>query len=202
MMFGGTDTKPIRFEDKIPIPFKGIFADNSFLGIIFNEQYATVYLSFVLVFIVWIMLYKTKLGLRIRSVGENPKAADTLGINVFAIRYFAVIASGFLAGLGGASLSLALVSYFRSTLVSGQGFIALAAMIFGKWKPQGAMFSCLIFGASIGLEVFLKSRINSPLLSPILAMIPYVLTLVILIGFVGKSKAPSADGVPYDKGNN
>lgn len=194
---GTTMTKPIDLNHKMPRPFNGIFSNNSFLDLVFN-QYITVYLSFLLVLIMWFMLYKTKLGLRIRSVGEHPKAADTLGINVHKIRYFSVILSGILSGFGGAAMSLAVVSNFRPTLISGQGFIALAAMIFGKWKPQGAMWACLLFGAAQGLIVYLGG-ISANIPTQILAMVPYILTLIVLTGFVGKSSGPAANGEPYTK---
>jgi simple sugar transport system permease protein len=194
---GATMTKPLSLEDKIPRPFNGVFQQNSFFDLIFNH-YATVYIAFLFVALVWFVLYKTKLGLRIRSVGEHPEAADTLGINVFKVKYIAVIFSGIFAGFGGAAMSVAVVSNFRPTLISGQGFIALAAMIFGKWKPQGAMWACLLFGFAQGLVVFLGAK-DIAVSSQIWAMLPYVLTLIILIGVVGKSEAPSADGVPFEK---
>jgi simple sugar transport system permease protein len=150
------------------------------------------------VFIVWFLLYKTRFGLRLRAVGEHPRAADTLGVNVFKIKYIAVILSGIFAGFGGAAMSIAVVSNFRPTLISGQGFIALAAMIFGKWKPQGSMWACLLFGAAQGLVVFLGGT-SIKVSSQILAMIPYILTLIVLMGFVGKSSGPAADGIPYEK---
>lgn len=193
-----TTTKTLSLDDKIQRPLNGIFAQGSFMDSVFN-QYATVYLAIFLVLVVWFVLYKTKLGLRVRACGEHPKAADTLGINVYKIRYFAVIASGIFAGLGGASMSIAIVSRFSPSLISGQGFIALAAMIFGKWKPQGAMWASLFFGAATGVSIFIGST-GVQVSSHILSMIPYVLTLVVLMGFVGKSSAPAADGIPYIKG--
>ncbi|MCT4607350.1 MAG: ABC transporter permease [Marinisporobacter sp.] len=195
---GATMTKSIDLDSKMPRPLDGIFAQNSFFDLVFN-QYATVYIAFILVFVIWYVLYKTRIGLRIRAVGEHPKAADTLGINIYKIRYLSVILSGIFAGFGGASMSLAVVSNFRPTLISGQGFIALAAMIFGKWKPQGAMWACLLFGAAQGLVVFLGGTAIE-ISSQILAMLPYIITLVILVGFVGKSAGPAASGVPYEKG--
>ena len=147
---GATMTPTISMENKMPRPLNGLLPEGSILDTIFNT-YATVFVAFILVALVWYVLYKTKLGLRIRAVGEHPGAADTLGINVNRVRYLAVIASGILAGFGGASMSLAIVSSFRPTLVSGQGYIAMAAVIFGKWKPQGAMAACLLFGFSTAL---------------------------------------------------
>ena len=195
---GATMTKSIPLDNKMPRPLNGVFPDGSFLSIIFDNQYATVYLAFLMVLIIWFFMYKTKYGLRLRSVGEHPTAADTLGINVMKIRYFAVIMSGVFAGFGGAAMSLAIVSNFRPTLISGHGFIALAAMIFGKWKPQGALLACLLFGGAQGLAVFL-GQFNFEISTQLISMLPYVITIVVLIGFVGKSAAPSADGVPYEK---
>ncbi len=197
---GATMTPSIPMENKIPRPLNGVFEQGSMLDTIFNS-YATVYLAFALVFVAWYVLYKTKLGLRIRAVGEHPGAADTLGINVTKVRYTAVIISGILAGLGGASMSLAIVSAFRPTLISGHGYIAIAAVIFGKWRPQWAAAACLLFGFSTALSVYfgnpeLPFRINENLLS----MIPYVVTLVVLVLFVKKSKAPAALGTSYVKG--
>ncbi|MGO1368408.1 MAG: ABC transporter permease [Senegalia sp. (in: firmicutes)] len=194
-----TMTKSIDFSAKMPRPFNGVFESNSFLDLLFN-QYATVYMAFILVFIVWFVLYKTKLGLRIRSVGEHPAAADTLGVSVVKIRYLSVVLSGIFAGFGGAAMSIAVVSNFRPTLISGQGFIALAAVIFGKWKPQGAMWACLLFGAAQGLTVYLGGVDAVNISSQLLAMLPYVLTLIILTGFVGRATAPAASGDPYQKG--
>ena len=197
---GATMTPTISMENKMPRPLNGLLPEGSILDTIFNT-YATVFIAFILVALVWYVLYKTKLGLRIRAVGEHPGAADTLGINVKRVRYLAVIASGILAGFGGASMSLAIVSSFRPTLISGQGYIAMAAVIFGKWKPQGAMAACLLFGFSTALSVFfgnpqLPFSINENLLS----MIPYVITLIVLVLFVKSSKAPAALGNPYKKG--
>ena len=147
----------------------------------------------------WFVLYRTKWGMRILAVGENPAAADTLGINVYKTRYICVILSGILAGIGGATVTLGIVAQFTQTSVAGQGFIALAAVIFGKWKPLGAYRACLIFGFSQALTVVLGGgAVAVP--TEILAMLPYVLTIVILILFIGKSVAPKADCVPYVKG--
>ena len=194
---GAAMTKPIPFENKMPVLFGKVFAKGSFFGNIF-QQSITVYLAFVVVFLVWFVLYKTPLGLRMRSVGEHPKAAETLGINVYRMKYIGVLTSGLLAGMGGACLSLAIVANFRETLISGKGFIALAAMIFGKWKPHGALLACLLFGAAQGLVVFLgstKYQVSPQLLS----MIPYLLTLLVLILFVGEANGPKANGKVYEK---
>ncbi|WP_093753338.1 ABC transporter permease [Tepidimicrobium xylanilyticum] len=205
---GAAMTIPLDLDNKIPRPLNGLFSSISptnptmarivdALDSIFN-QYATVYIALLLVLAVWFFLYKTKLGLRIRSVGEHPRAADTLGINVYRIKYLAVILSGVLAGFGGAAMSIAVISNYRAALISGQGFIALAAMIFGKWKPQGAMLGCLLFGAAQGLVVYLGST-SLNISSQLLAMLPYIITLVVLMGFVGEARGPKASGIPYEK---
>ncbi len=196
---GGATSTPLTMDQKLPQWLTNVFKDGSFLKSAFN-QYATFYIALILVVIVYIILYRTKLGLRMRAVGEHPLAADTLGINVRAIKYFGVLSSGFLAGLGGASLSIAVVANFRTTLVSGQGFIALAAMIFGNWKPQGALMASLLFGLAQGLAIhFGGGNLNIP--SSVLSMLPYVLTLIILIITSGKNRAPKANGLQYVKKN-
>ena len=149
--------------------------------------------------IMWFVFYRTKWGLRILAVGENPAAADTLGINVYKVRYICVILSGILAGVGGATVTLGIVAQFSQTSIAGQGFIGLAAVIFGKWKPQGAYKACLVFGFAQALTVVLGGgALAVP--SEILAMLPYALTILILILFVGKSVAPKANGIAYEKG--
>lgn len=209
---GAAMTPPLDLDLKIPRPLNPLFVSlrqkmvnsselaNTFrstLESIFN-QYATVYIAFLLVLLIWFLLYKTKLGLRIRSVGEHPRAADTLGVNVFRIKYFAVILSGIFAGLGGAALSIAVISNYRAALISGQGFIALAAMIFGNWKPQGAMWGCLLFGAAQGLTVYLGGT-SLQVSSQVLSMLPYIITILVLVFFVGEATGPKANGLPYEK---
>lgn len=159
----------------------------------------SVILAFIVVVVTWFVLYKTKWGLRIRALGEHPAAVDTLGVSVYRSRYACVIISGILAGIGGGTVTLAVISQFNPMAISGQGFIALAAVIFGKWKPWGAYAACLLFGFSQALVVMLgDGTVRIP--STILSMIPYVLTIFILIIFVGRSSAPRASGVPYEKG--
>lgn len=194
---GAAMTLPIDFNHKIPKSLNSILPDTGFLNYVFN-QYDTVYLAFIMVGLVWFLLYKTKLGLRIRSVGEHPRAADTLGVNVYLIKYIAVILSGVFAGFGGAAMSLAVVANYRVTLISGQGFIALAAMIFGKWKPQGAMWACLLFGSAQGLITYVGST-SVEIPSALLAMVPYLITLLVLTFVVGEGNGPKANGVPYEK---
>ena len=193
---GATMTPPVTTLPKL-------FGENAFQGTAMENLNVdiTVILGLVATVALWFFLYKTKWGLRVRSVGEHPAAADTLGINVSRTRYLSVLTSGILAGFGGASMTLAIISQFNPTAISGQGFIALAAVIFGKWTPFGAYGACLLFGLAQALTVVLggsESSLQVP--SQILAMLPYILTIVVLILFVGRSVAPKADGEPYEKG--
>lgn len=192
---GSTTSLPV---DKTLPKLFGTNLDNQILSNL------NVDISFILAILftvaIWILLYRTKWGLRIRSVGEHPAAADTLGISVCGVRYACVIVSGALAGMGGATITLGIVSQFGPTAVAGQGFIALAAVIFGKWTPHGAFGACLIFGFAQALVVVLGGG-NVAIPSEILSMLPYVLTIIVLIIFVGKSAAPKADGIPYEKGS-
>ena len=154
-------------------------------------------IALICVVLLWVFLYRTKWGLRVLAGGEHPAAADTLGVNVYKIRYLSVIASGFFSGLGGAAVTVSLISNFTPTSITGQGFIALAAVIFGKWTPHGAYGAALMFGFAQALAIYLGAGSSIP--SQFYAMLPFVLTLVVLI-LVGKSEAPRADGQPYVKG--
>ncbi|QWT17399.1 ABC transporter permease [Collinsella sp. zg1085] len=191
---GGTQSPSIATLPKL---FgKGAFADTPWANL--NVD-ITVVLGIIICALVWFVLYHTALGLRVRAVGEHPGAADTLGINVSRVRFACVVLSGVMAGFGGASITLAIISQFTQTAVAGQGFIALAAVIFGKWTPHGSYAACLLFGLAQALVIILGGGVV-PIPSEILACLPYVLTLFILILFVGKSVAPAADGIPYEKG--
>jgi len=168
-----------------------------FVGAVIGDQNLVVWLSILAVPLAWWFLFRTRIGLRIRAVGEHPRAADTLGISVYRIRYLCVILSGLLSGLGGAYLSLSVAHSFSDNMTSGAGFIALAAMIFGKWNPIGAFLACLLFGFGQSLGINLQGT-GFP--DQLVAATPYVLTVVALAGFVGRAIAPAADGVPYEVG--
>lgn len=196
---GATQTPPV--PNKMPKVLSGLFDDlASDTAIAFNQDMAVI-LAVVAVIIMWVFLYRTKFGLRVRSVGEHPAASDTLGINVYKTRYGCVMASGFLAGLGGATMTLSVISAFSPTAISGHGYIALAAVIFGRWTPHGTFGACLLFGFAQALVVLLGGGMIA-LDTKILAMIPYVLTILVLILMRGKSVAPKAEGVPFDKGSH
>jgi len=173
-----------------------------FLGEAIGEINPLVIIAFVSVFVSWFIIYKTTLGLRMRSVGENPEAADTLGINVYKIRYFGVLMSGVLASLGGAFLSVGETGNFKELMSGGRGFIALAAMILGNWNPIGAMLASLLFGASEAYANLLQSSklIEVPAsVKPLFNMVPFIVTLIVISGFIGKTRPPAADGIPYEK---
>lgn len=196
LLFDGATHTP-ALEKKLPKLFSGNIMQNSIMKNLNLD--ITVVLALIATIILWFVFYKTKWGLRIRAVGEHPGAADTLGINVSLTRYVCVILSGVLSGFGGASVTLAIISQFTPTAISGQGFIALAAVIFGKWTPHGVYGACLLFGFAQALAIMLGGS-NFFLPSQILAMLPYVLTILVLVLFVGRSSAPKASGEPYEKG--
>lgn len=152
-------------------------------------------LCIILLIISYIVIDKTRFGLRLKAVGENPSAADSLGVSVSRIRYAGVLISGVLASLGGAWLALDQHS-FTDGMSAGRGYIALAAMIIGKWNPWGAAGACLIFGFAESLSIQFQ---NLPIPTQFIQMLPYILTIIVLAGFIGKSTPPAADGVPYEK---
>jgi simple sugar transport system permease protein len=158
---------------------------------------APIVLAFGLVPVTWWVLNRTPFGLRLRAVGENPEAADTAGVNVARIRYVAVLLSGALAAIGGAYLSTGQSSLFTRNMTAGRGFIALAALIFGKWRPVQTMLACLLFGIAEALSIQMQGVSEIPV--QFIQIIPYVLTIVVLAGFIGHSRAPRALGLPYQK---
>jgi simple sugar transport system permease protein len=185
---------PGRFTSlKIPI-----LGDIPVVGSMFFDHNMFVYVTFILVIVLHFGLFYTRWGLRSRSVGEHPEAADTVGINVYRTRYRNVILGGFIAGFGGAFLTLAQVSRFEENLTAGIGFIGLAAMIFGRWMPIGVLGAGLVFGFARALQQKL-GIVGTPIPSEFLSMTPYLVTLIVVAGVVGKARPPAADGQPYIK---
>lgn len=200
VLFNSTDTIPLSPDQKIPSLFKGVFDTGTVFGRFMDNvfaNYASTYIVFFVVVLVWFVFYKTRFGLRLRACGEHPLACETLGINVLAVRFWCVCISGFLAGLGGACVTMTTSNQFRPISIVGQGFIAIAAVIFGKFRPQGALIGCLLFGFCSGLKVVLGG--SSGVSMHLISMIPYVVTVIVLILFVGKSRVPAANGKPYIK---
>ena len=195
-IFGSSDTSPLESAQKLPKLFDGVFEAGSFWSNVLNVS-TVAYLVFFIAAAIWFVFYKTKFGAHLRAVGEHPEACESLGISVYRVRYICVIFSGFLAGLGGAFVTLATINQFRPSVIVGQGFIAIAAVIFGKFSPQGAMKACVLFGFCSGVKSILSMyNIISPNL---ISMIPYIVTIVALILFVGKGHTPAANGKIYVK---
>ncbi|MEH6631998.1 MAG: ABC transporter permease [Halopseudomonas aestusnigri] len=190
----------------ITLPGAETLADIPILGQVYTELLSghnlLVYVAFLAVPITWWVLYKTRFGLRLRAVGENPQAVDTAGISVTFIRYRAVICAGILCGIAGAYLSTGQNAAFGKEMSAGQGYIALAAMIFGKWKPLPGLLACLLFGFLDAMAVRLQG-VSLPGIGEIpvqfMQALPYILTVVLLAGFIGKAVAPKAIGTPYVK---
>lgn len=159
--------------------------------------YAPMVIAFLLVPLTWYVLNRTPFGLRLRAVGENPEAADTAGVSVARIRYTGVLISGALAAMGGAYLSIGQSSLFTRNMTAGRGFIALAALIFGKWRPVQTMLACLFFGLAEAVAIQMQGVVNIPV--QFIQIIPYVLTIIMLAGFIGLSRAPRSLGIPYQK---
>jgi simple sugar transport system permease protein len=193
-----------RFEP-INLPFAETLAGVPFLGPVYSELISghsiLVYLAFLAVPGTWWLLYRTRFGLRLRAVGENPAAVDTAGVSVVGLRYAAVAICGVLCGLAGAYLATALQAGFVKEMTAGRGFIALAALIFAKWKPWAALWSCLLFGLLQAIALRYQNIDLGAFVVPVQVMdaLPYILTVVILAGFVGKAIPPRAGGEPYVK---
>jgi ABC-type uncharacterized transport system permease subunit len=168
-----------------------------FIGEALEQLNLLIWVALIMVAVLSLFLFRTAQGLRLRSVGENPLAADTAGISPIRMRYYAVIASGSLAAMGGVFLSIGFVHSFSQNMTAGKGFIALAAVIFGKWKPGGALAAALLFGFSSALAQRLP--VFSPTTAVLFQALPYVLTLIALAGLVGRSRPPAADGIPYER---
>ena len=194
-----------RFEP-ITLPFAEAIRDVSFIGPVYYElisgHTALVYIALLFVPLTWWVMYRTRFGLRLRAVGENPAAVDTAGISVVGLRYVAVLICGVLCGIAGAYLATALQASFVKDMSAGRGFIALAALIFAKWRPWYVLYACLLFGFLQAMalrpdviESVLPFKVNAQLLD----VLPYILTVIILAGFVGKAIPPRAGGEPYVK---
>ncbi|HVM69665.1 MAG TPA: ABC transporter permease [Gaiellaceae bacterium] len=194
-IYGGAGTPPNI--DRIPDVHLGFLKDWYFLGPILGQLNLMIWLAAGTIVLAWVVLFKTPIGLRIRSVGEHPRAAETVGISVYATRYAAVTLSGVLAALGGAYLSIGFVNSFNQNMTAGRGFIALAAVIFGSWRPFGAAAAALLFGFSSALAQRLPAYSESA--AVLFQALPYVLTLIAVAGVIGRSIPPAAVGRPYKK---
>jgi general nucleoside transport system permease protein len=192
----GTEGTPTDIES-IPDVKLGFIDDVPFLGPIFGQLNLMIWIAIALVPLTWAIMFKTPIGLRIRACGEHPKAADTVGINVYMVRYGAVTLSGMFAAAGGAYLSIGFVNSFNENMTAGRGFIALAALIFGNWRPFGLAAACLLFGFSSALAQRLPEYSQSA--AVLFQALPYVLTLIAVAGVIGRSIPPAAVGRPYRK---
>lgn len=200
IIYNGKGQTPIIEQGLGTYTFPGLSKIPVLGKILFTRTSLVAYVAILIAIVSWYFLYRTNVGLRLRSVGENPVAADTLGINVYKYRYLGVLISGFLGGMGGAVMAQSITMNFSSNTISGQGFMALAAMIFGKWHPIGAMGAALFFGLAQSLPITgayipLLSHVNSVWFQ----VAPYVITIIVLVIFLGKAVAPAADGTNYVK---
>ncbi len=208
--FGQAGLTPTLSNDQrfleITLPFADTLRSVPVIGLIYSDilsgHYIFVYIAYLLVPVVYWIVFKTSFGLRLRAVGENPSAVDTAGINVFAMRYKALAINGVLIAFAGAHLSTAVNANFFREMSAGRGYLALAALIFGKWHPKTALLACLLFGFTDALQIRLQG-VELPVVGTIPVQLiqgmPYVLTVILLAGFVGKAFAPSAIGQPYIK---
>jgi simple sugar transport system permease protein len=184
----------LGFLSSIPPHGLGNFLENVFGGL--NLM---IWISYAVLVLSWLILFRTAFGLRIRSVGEHPRAADTVGISVYGIRYVSVVTSGGLAAMGGVFLSIGFVNSFSENMTAGRGFIALAALIFGKWRPFGAFGACLLFGFASALAPQFQNVESWQTYGTLFEALPYLLTLIAVAGLIGRSIPPAADGKPYQK---
>jgi general nucleoside transport system permease protein len=183
----------------LPIIHIPVLGDIPVIGPVLFQNRITVWLAIAIVIVLWFVLFKTKLGLRARAVGENPLAADTVGINVGRTRFWWVTLGGLLAGLGGAALTIGSSGSFGREMSGGLGFIALAVVILGRWHPGYATAAALLFGFSIILRVW-ANQVSPGIPTNFITMVPYIVTIIAVVGFVGRSRPPAADGIPYVKG--
>jgi len=195
----GQEVPALANNLRLPTLTWGPLAHIPFLGPVLFQQNVLFYVAILILIGMQLLLFHTNVGLRIRAVGEHPQAADTAGVNVRLVRYLCVITSGLLSGLAGAFLSLGIAGIFNPNMTAGRGFIALAAMIFGKYTPLGTAGACVVFGLGVALSTRLQ---DSGISANLLSTLPYLLTLVALVGLVGRTTAPAADGIPYEPGSN
>jgi simple sugar transport system permease protein len=197
-IYGSNGTPDLSNAQQIPnIAINN--TSNNFFAQAFGDLNLLVWISFALLILTYLFVFRTPFGLRLRAVGEHPRAADTVGISVFKVRYAAVTFSGMLSAMGGAFLSIGFVHSFNQNMTEGRGFIALAALIFGKWRPGGAFAAALLFGFSSALAQRLGSIPNWASYAVLFQALPYILTLVAVAGVIGRSIPPAADGQPYQK---
>jgi len=189
----------LAFLEHIP-PHAGWFDLGNFLYETIGHLNLMIWIAFAVVVLSYVVLFRTPIGLRIRACGEHPRAADTVGINVYAVRYSAVVTSGLLSAAGGAFLSVGFVGTFNENMTAGRGFIALAAMIFGNWRPFGAFGASFLFGTSTAVAFRMQVYSSSlPGVDVLIQILPYVLTLIAVAGVIGRTIPPAADGKPYKK---
>lgn len=193
-LYGSTSITP-NIKLSIPTLEVPLISKIPVVGMLVGEYSFLIYFAFLMVPFSWFVLYKTSFGLRLRSVGENPEAADTAGVNVYLMRFYGVWLSGILAGLGGAYLSIAHGSAYVRNISAGRGFIALAALIFGRYNPKLTLVACLMFGIADAFQIRVQGVIEIPV--QFIQIFPYILTMVVLAGLIGKSQVPAADGIPY-----
>lgn len=195
-IFGASTSPPkIAVFNAVPIP---LLSDIPILGKALFSQPIPVYLAFIIVPIAWFVMFRTNIGLKLRSVGENPRACDTVGINVAKIRWASVLYSGVMAGFAGAYVSMGQMSFFTEGIIAGGGFMALAAVVFGNYTPIGVMISALVFGASSALQYSLQV-LNTGIPDQVMGTLPYLITIIALCMVIRKSNKPAASAIPYIK---
>lgn len=196
LIFGGSTKVPVLdVFDNVPIP---LLSRIPYLGESLFNQSIPVYIAFLIVPLAWFVLYRFNIGLKLRAVGENPQACDTVGINVFNIRHGAILFSGAMSGLAGAFISMGQLSFFTEGMVAGRGFMALAVCVFGNYSPFGVLFASLLFGASDALQYRLQAMgLGIPY--QFLVMVPYVITIIALCALVRKSRKPASSAIPFSK---
>jgi ABC-type uncharacterized transport system permease subunit len=195
-VYGTNGIHDLKKESEIPNVHLG-FLGQGFIGDVFGDLNLMIWLSFALIILSYVVMFKTTIGLRIRSVGEHPRAADTVGISVYAVRYASVVTSGAIVALGGAYLSAGFSHSFGENMTAGRGFIGLAALIFGNWRPFGAFAAALLFGFSTALQFRLADVWGQ--VSVLFGALPYVLTLIAVAGVIGRTTPPASIGRPYIK---